>query len=364
MRIAQVCRVGWPHVGGMETVMGGLSEALVARGHHVTAFTLDEAPDDKTTFVDESIRGVQYRRLPRRGPARYPWARGLAEAVRGYDVVHVHGLDGLADGLVRRRTVHGARVGVSTHGGYFHTTRQPWVKALWLRTVTRRTLALADAVWYTSESDRDLLRAAGARGSLLKDGVDVSRYASVSRAPEVGRWLVPGRVEAHKGIEDLLTLLAASEALAHVHLFVVGPMRDEAQGLALRQAIESRRLTDRVSLVGQVDDGTYDDHLARCELALFPSRFEGFGVAVVEAMAAGVPVVVSPIDAFGEVVTDGVDGYVLDFRSAASHAPLASLGGADHSAVGQAARREARAHSWAVRVEEYEAAYQAMLEGG
>ncbi|TNE92713.1 MAG: glycosyltransferase family 1 protein [Deltaproteobacteria bacterium] len=361
MRIAQVCRIGWPHIGGMETVMGGLSAALVDRGHEVTAFTLDEALDDGTQLVDETIRGVPYRRLPRSGPARYPSARGLVDAVRGFDVVHVHGLDGLADTLVRTRGKHGAKVGVSTHGGFFHTTRLGWLKQLWLRTVTRRTLGSADAVWFTSESDRQVLAAAGVDGELLPDGVDVARFSAISRAPEVGRWLVPGRVEGHKGILDLLHLLARTPNTGRVELDVVGPMRDAAVEAELRDAATHLGLGGRVHLMGQVDDATYESHFARCELALFPSRYEGFGVAVVEAMAAGVPVVVSPIDAFAELVQPGADGHVLDFCADEAAEQLSALYGADHSAVGQAARASARRHSWEARVEDYERAYLAMV---
>ena len=208
MKIAQVCRVGWPHIGGMETVVRGLSESLQQLGHEVVVFTLDESPDGTVQYADGEHRGVRYRRLQRVGPWRYPRARGLVQAVKGFDVVHVHGLDGLADQLVRGRKIHGARVAVSTHGGFFHTSRQPWLKALWLRTVTRYTLGRADAVWFTSEQDRQMLAPARVDGVHIPNGVDVAGFSEVIRAPVIGRWLVPGRVESHKGIEDLLGALA------------------------------------------------------------------------------------------------------------------------------------------------------------
>ena len=282
--------------------------------------------------------------------------------MRGFDVVHVHGLDGLADTLVRRRSVHGARVGVSTHGGYFHTTRQSWIKSMWLRTITRRTLALADAVWFTSSADRRRFGAGVRNGVLLRDGVDVRRFSAIPRSPVVGRWLVPGRVEAHKGLADLLAVFAGALHAHDITLQVVGPLRDPQVERALRASIAEHGLIDRVILTGQVDDDAYEAHFASCELALFPSRYEGFGVALVEAMAAGVPVVVSPIDAFAEIVTDGEDGYVVDFQSASAMDLLLPMSGADHSRVSQAARRAAHQHAWSARVEEYERAYAALLE--
>lgn len=362
LKIAQVCRVGWPHVGGMETVVGGLSEALCKRGHDVTVFTLDEALDDGSSLVDQSIRGVPYRRLPRRGPARYPSARGLIDGISGCDVVHAHGLDGLTDSVVRGRARHKAKVGVSTHGGFFHTARSRWVKAMWLRTVTRRTLSRADAVWFTSEADRDVLAPARVQGRVLPNGVDVARFAAVTRAPEVGRWLVPGRVEAHKGILDLLALIARCDGARRVELEIVGPVRDPAMAVEIRETATRLGMGGRVYVTGEVDDDEYMRAFGRCELALFPSRYEGFGVAVVEAMAAGVPVVTSPIPAFRELVDDGSTGHVVDFLGQGAEARLEALSGADHSTVGQAARVSARQHGWDARVLDFERAYLKLLE--
>ncbi|MCO4744163.1 MAG: glycosyltransferase family 4 protein [Proteobacteria bacterium] len=362
MRIAQVCRIGWPHIGGMETVVGGLSSALASKGHEVTVFTLDQALDDATPLIDETIAGVPYRRLRRKGPRRYPTAHGLVDAVAGFDIVHVHGIDGLADTLVRGRKRHKAKVGVSTHGGFFHTTSLRWLKQIWLRTLTRRTLSLADAVWFTSESDRSQFAAAGVGGTLVQDGVDVERYAAISRRPQVGRWLVPGRVEAHKGILDLLELMAKTPGTNRVEIDIVGPVRDANVARAIADAASRLGLGGRVNVVGQVDNQAYDEFFSRCELALFPSRYEGFGVAAVEAMAAGVPVVVSPIPAFAELVTTGEDGYVVDFCASEGPKALAALCGLDHSSVSHAARASAARHGWSHRVQEYERAYMALLE--
>ncbi|MBT3218250.1 MAG: glycosyltransferase family 4 protein [Proteobacteria bacterium] len=291
----------------MESVVGGLASALARRGHDVEVITLQRAITDGGVLPEGTWGGVQYRRLRRLGPRRYPMGCGLFGAVRGADLVHVHGLDGLADQLVRS----GHIVGISTHGGFFHTSHTPF-KKLWLRLVTRRTLRRANAVWFTSAADRDLLyRCCRIEGSVVANGVDVDFYSAVARRPQAGRWLVPGRIDAHKGIEDLILVLAKLKR-PDVHVHLVGPdrvphLRDKLMKLAHRLGV-----VGQITIRGPVQD--LRSEFARCELALFPSRYEGFGVCVVEAMAARVPCVVSSIQAFDALVTDGVDAIQVDFR--------------------------------------------------
>ncbi len=366
MRIVQVCRIGWPHVGGMEVAVDGLARALAGRGHDVRVVTLARALTDGRVLPEARHEGVPYLRVPRVGFSRYPLARGLLPHLRGADIVHVHGLDGLSDQVVATRRWHGARVAVSTHGGYFHTPRLRRLKEVWLRTITHHTLSRADAVWFTSEADRERLGGGGVSGVVLENGVDTDRFAGLPRAPEPGRFVVFGRVDAHKGLGDLLDVLAilATRDARPFVLDVVGP--EGARGVvdALRDRAAAWGLEERVRFHGALPEAPLREILARAELALFPSRYEGFGLAVVELMAAGMPVVVSAIPAFDRLVRPGATGHRIDFTQPDPAADaLAALRGGDHTAQAAAARGAAARYAWSTRVEEWEAAYEGLLAG-
>ncbi len=362
MRVVHLCRVGWPSIGGMESAVHGLARAQVGLGHAVTVVTLARGPDG-AALPEATHEGVAYRRIRRVGPRRYPFGAGLARALRGAELVHAHGLDGLADQAVATRPWHGAPVGISTHGGYFHTARQRRLKAAWLRTLTALTLARADAVWFTSEADRARLAPSGARGEVLLNGVDVARFAALPRRPEPGRWVVPGRVDVHKGHVDLLDALGILRWRDDTpfRVDIVGPIVSPRLEAVLRARIEGLGLTARVFLHGAVDDAGLDALLLRAELALFPSRYEGFGLALVEAMAAGLPVIARDIPPFRALVEEG--GWLLPMDDPEALADtLARLRTADLSARGARARQEAAAHGWAHRVHDYERAYARVLE--
>jgi alpha-1,3-mannosyltransferase len=300
MRVVHLCRVAPPDIGGMEATIAGLAAQQRREGWGVRIVTLERGG---------GAPGVV--ELERVGPRRYPMARGLRRAIAGADVVHVHGVDGLADqvlGMARRPPV-----AVSTHGGFLHTRRQWWLKQAWLRSVTRVSLARADAIWFTSESDRRRLAPGIPRGRVVANGVHLRDLLDSPRHPCAHRHLVFGRIDVHKGLPRLLDALAALAALRPVTLDVVG---DEAQpGLVDLLRAHAARLGLDVCFHGAVSRSRLREMLARTAAAWFPSHAEGFGLTLVEALAAGVPVVAHRLPAYVTKI-DARSGLLVDFSDA------------------------------------------------
>ncbi len=119
--------------------------------------------------------------------------------------------------------------------------------------------------------------------------------------------LFVGRLVRHKGIEYLL------QALRHVdaHLIIVG-VGDHAR--KLETMVSDLGLRERVVFVGRVPSRELQSYYAACDLFVLPSisRLEAFGIAALEAMASGKPVVVSDVPGIREVIADGVDGLLAD----------------------------------------------------
>ncbi len=312
--------------------------------------TLDRGPDGSR--LHPAVRdGVAYIRLPRIGPRRYPFARGLVAALPRADVVHVHGIDGLADQVAMARPR--ALTGLSTHGGYFHTERGRWLKRRLWKAVTRRTLRCFDAVWFSSGADAERF-GADVVGAVVPNGIDAARFASDRRRPSRDRWVVLGRVVPHKGLDDLFAAIRHQRDPVP-ELDVIGPVAPAERARVERAA---RGLPTRVRLWGTRPAEFVRERLATASWSVFPSRYEGFGLAALEAMGAGVPALVADVPALRDAVSRG-GGRRIDFRhprrAASALDAVRDLGIGD--GLGDEARRVASDADWSVRVEGFLAAY-------
>jgi len=205
------------------------------------------------------------------------FARAARRATREADVVHAHWLpSGLAAAATGRPFVvqlWGTDVALAQHA--------PWI--------ARRVLRRARLVVCASRELADAARRLGAREvRVIPNGIEVP--ADVREPDDPPHVLYVGRLSAEKGVRELV---AATRGLPLV-VAGDGPLRDEVPGaLGMVPHDELLRLYERAAVVA-------------C-----PSRREGFGVACLEAMAAGRPVVASSVGGLRDLVVDGVTGLLV-----------------------------------------------------
>jgi GalNAc-alpha-(1->4)-GalNAc-alpha-(1->3)-diNAcBac-PP-undecaprenol alpha-1,4-N-acetyl-D-galactosaminyltransferase len=177
----------------------------------------------------------------------------------------------------------------------------------------RRSLyAFADVLVCPTRATVERFRAVSrVRGVAIANPIDVParNAAAANAAAGSGRMLMAmGRLVAQKGFD---LLLAAFSAIADRHpewsltIYGEGPLRDQLQ----RQAA-ALGIAKRVHLPGAVPDPF--EKFAAADLFVFSSRFEGFGMALAEAMACGLPVIsFNCPEGPGEIIRDGVDGILV-----------------------------------------------------
>ena len=200
----------------------------------------------------------------------------------------------------------------------------------------RRAILEPDRILVVSEHWRDLLRREyGTAAEVVHNGVDVARFQSADpgqakelreRAGAADRPLIlsVGGIEPRKGSDTLVQAIAAlKKAGRRPVLAVVGghsfqdyrPYRDRVlaslPGLGLR-------LDHDVVLVGTVPDAELPAWYAAADVLAFPSTKEGWGLAVLEAMSAGLPVVASDLPVFREYLTAGRDALLVPVDDAAA----------------------------------------------
>lgn len=175
------------------------------------------------------------------------------------------------------------------------------------------TLPRANAVVAVSEDGRrrlrDLAPAAAERVQLVLNGVDVSRFRS-ERRKESGPVVLGmiGHLLPYKGWPDFLQVVSNLRRRGYdVQALVVGegPQRAELESLAAHLGV-----SQYVEFVGYRADVA--PLLASLDILLFTSHREGLSVAIIEAMAAGLPIVATAVGGIADQVTPGVNGFVSD----------------------------------------------------
>ncbi|MGH2700070.1 MAG: glycosyltransferase family 4 protein, partial [Actinomycetota bacterium] len=308
MRIAIVCPYAWDRFGGVQTHVRAQAATLKERGHDVTVIApqtwLAPRPPGDLEQVDEAVRVGRAVSIPANG-SMAPIAFGPVAAVGirrtlvelEPDVVHLHEPLIPSLSILALLNSHAPCVGTfhaSSEGSLAYWTARPLLK----RAIERLRVRIA-----VSRPARDLIeRYFPGHYEEIPNGVEVARYES---APPVdlgaGRTvLFLGRFERRKGLEVLIQALTRIRDL-EARLVIVGTGPGERACRAL-----ARRLDVGVDFVGGVHDdlkaGIFRSAGVYCAPAL---GGESFGIVLIEAMAAGTPVVCSDLPGFRTVAEGG-----------------------------------------------------------
>ncbi len=337
--------IGLVIYGRLDTLTGGylydrqMVTALEARGHRVRVTSL---------------------------PAKnYPGRLALNWMLPG----NMQGLDLLLQdelchpSLIRfnaRRDRHHGPVVTVVHQVLCDEPRAVWCNRL-LRRVEKRYLDGVDGFIFNSRTTRDTVwRLTAANrphvvappGGDRLDGTPVPE-AITARALARGplRLLFLGNLIPRKGLLPLIQALGGLPRNAW-SLRVVGRLdMDGAHVRRVRQTLAARGLADRIQLVGPREGAALTAEFNRAQVFCMPYAYEGFGMATLEAQAFGLPVVGAREGATGELVSNGVDGYLVTRGDHAAVCRALDKLNADRTKLGQmglvARRRFERHPGWA-----------------
>lgn len=313
--------------GGVVAQAATVCRALAERGHRVQVVTTDHGVGESVPrgrFVDWHGCSVYYaptrpwhRVVPYWSPTMRP---ALEQVLPGADVCCLNVGLTLANRMAQAIAAASGVPCVYNAEGALCPVRlrlKAWRKRVFLTLVERpllRRVAMCQALTGKDVHDLAALGVPDARIALVPNAVepavpgDAARFRArfgIDAARDIVLFL--GRLHRIKGIDVLIDAFAASDP-AGATLVVAGP--DDGVGPALDRQIAARGVVDRVVRTGHLDAAGKADALAAAQVFVLPSRTEGLPVAVLEALAAGLPSLVSTACNVPEVETAGA-GRVL-----------------------------------------------------
>ena len=311
MRIGMVCPYSFDVHGGVQAHVLQLGEVLRARGHDVSVLAPSSPHVQLPDWVVSGGKAVPIRyngsvaRL-RFGPATHRMVKKWI-AQGDFDVLHLHEPNAPSLSVLALMIAEGPIVATfhtsttkSLALGVFQGILRPWNEKIVGR------IAVSDL------ARRWQMEALGSDAVEIPNGVDVESFASAPLLPGYPR---PGKTvlflgrfdEPRKGMAALLDALPALvERFDDVEILIVG--RGDADELREKAG----DLGGHLRFLGQVDDDEKASALRSADVYCAPNTGgESFGIVLVEAMAAGTPVVASNLDAFRRVLADGKAGRLV-----------------------------------------------------
>jgi glycosyltransferase involved in cell wall biosynthesis len=194
-----------------------------------------------------------------------------------------------------------------------------WAGSPLLRLVMRLSMRRADRIVTVSATMMAELSAIEPACAIrvVHNGIAPARFSRGERTPlapaRAPYLLAVGHLERRKNYPGLIRALALLRAAGHdIDLVIVGRRGESDDDWPrIERAIAQAGLQDRVTVLSEVDDEALPGLYAGCALVVFPSRYEGFGIPLLEAMAARRPLVCSDIPVFRELT----EGRLAYFRA-------------------------------------------------
>ncbi|WP_237477187.1 glycosyltransferase family 4 protein [Lichenibacterium dinghuense] len=366
-RVLHVVRQFWPNRGGLEDVVRHLCAEQIRAGIDARVLTLDRLFRDPGTVLPaiDAVDGIPVARIPFRGSTRYPLAPGFLPHLAGADLVHVHAVDSFFDALALTRPLHRKPLVATTHGGFFHTRAFSGLKGLWFRGPTRLSCRAYGAIVGCSDSDASTFaRVAPGKVCTILNGVDLAKFAGASSPVPVRRIVTLGRFSDNKRLDRLLAAMAALRARdPGWHLDVVG-VESDWSAERLRGAVGAAGLSGAVEVRVGLDDGAVARVMQGATFFASASDYEGFGLALIEALSAGLVPLVQPNAAFAAVAADHAEVELVDFGDAPA-AAAAFEGAFRRLAAAPGGRRppDLSRYAWPEVAARYAAVYAACRPG-
>ncbi len=341
----KVCHIVWGlEVGGIETMLVNIANGQVQRGHSVNVLVINDM--ESSQIVSGFAPEVNIIRLRRHPGSKCPMPvfRLNFELMKlRADVVHFHGINQprLVLAPLRKHSV-----------------------------TTLHTICHEEDIRYLSTNQQiaaisnnvasDLQQRTGRTSTVVLNGIDCSKISQRDDRPfsHPLRMVQVGRLNHTVKGQDIIIRALTEVDDAAIDFIGDGPSRAELEQLA-RQL----NVADRVRFLGSRTQAEVFSLLPQYDLLLQPSRIEGFGLTVAEAMAARVPVAVSDLDPLVEVVDGGKCGHIFTAdapHSAADCIRRIDAEGIDHSMVVEAERRVKSLYSIQSTIISYDGLYQCL----
>ena len=301
------------YIGGAEKVIASLALGLRAKGHAVTVCTIKRTGVIGRQLAEEGIQTINLAD-PESRLSLYTAFYRLAKIVqeRQIDVVHTHTPAALWEAMLAKTFFRGPRLIHTFHFGNY--PRLPWQSRLMEGLALKRANRLVavgfsqrSAIAQTYGIDKDRIDVVLNGVNRKEQKLDSQYWRTMRKRHSVLVGSVSTLIE-QKGIDNLIRVAKSLKAKKHDFALIIageGPLRSKLEAQA-----RAANLSDIVYFIGWADEAA-STVLPALDIFVQPSRWEAMSIVILEAMAAGIPVVATDVGDNGRVIIDKRTGFIV-----------------------------------------------------
>jgi len=311
-----------PSIGGVERHVFELSRRLVSMGMNVKIITTDMINFNTSGRVaakstDQILRFRSYRLLPLPQGLGYV-TFGMIQALSGANLVHAHGYGRFPTFLAPVCRLMGIPFVTTPHSGW---GRKSFAKSFFDAIVPKVSLNWSDVVIALSKQEIAYLRSIGVSRQvvLIPNGINLKEFETEGegkkeRGSATTELLFIGRIDIEqKGLDVAVSALSTltTRSGMNVNLTMIGPGSQQAIS-KIRMLAKEHGVLGRVSFYPPPPRAELIGAMKKADILILPSRIESFPLVLLEAMAAGIPVIASRVGGVPDVLNNGELGFLVE----------------------------------------------------
>jgi len=361
MKVLHISHHFFPCLGGTEKYVMDLCFELKRNGIEPEVVCLNTCHNSRKKLKEkETVKRIKVTRIPFIDFRIYKIAPKVMDYIKDFDLIHVHGIGFFSDYILAKKNQHKKPVIISTHGGIFHTNKKSLLKKFYHNYWLKHHLKKADKIIADSENDFEQFRKISSKTVFVQNAVDTKKF-SYKGKKDYNKIVFVGRLSKNKRIDLLIERFAEiTKKFPEKTLEIIG---EDFDGIKKELEKKSKELglQKKVFFRGKLTEKRLIEKVKKAGFYASASEYEGFGIAVIEAMAAGTIPVLNDIKAFRELIEDKKSGYLIDFTKKNELKKVFETKEKELNKIIVNCRKETKKFEWKKKVEEIEKIYKECL---
>lgn len=333
MKVLQITPTFLPNIGGIEYFVHNLSRNLISNNIHCDilvvspfyrvndAIRITNYEPNYGVYFNE-IEGINVYTLTYKNLIELIMrSKKTISLINKYDIIHLHDPHlAILTLIFTILTKSRAKKILSTHGFFFHTPNLKMLKKIYWSVIAKRVLRNYDMIIAVSQSDMEKLNMCKLKGvkiKLIENPVNIDRFSSLDNLINFNdcSFVFWGRISNNKQIDKFIEVIAylRYNKMVNCTFTIVGPVFDREYFRFLKNMAKTLNIEKNINFVGEVDEEKFSRIISTPPYFVMPSYYEGFGLSLVEAMAAGKIVIANDIPVFRKIILHSSNGFLIDF---------------------------------------------------